>query len=85
MKKKEKNYGNYQSSSRFGKGEPWRSVGFKCNCSKERLTKALVSLGKKEIKSILDDGKPITMNCHFCNTDYTFEIDELREIYNKIK
>ena len=60
-------------------------VGFKCNCSKERLTKALVSLGKKEIKSILDDGKPITMNCHFCNTDYTFEIDELREIYNKIK
>ena len=60
-------------------------VGFKCNCSKERLAKALVSLGKKEIKSILDDGKPITMNCHFCNTDYTFEIDELREIYNKIK
>ena len=60
-------------------------VGFKCNCSKDRLTKALISLGKKEIKSILDDGKPITMNCHFCNTDYTFEIDELKDIYKKIK
>ena len=60
-------------------------VGFKCNCSKDRLTKALISLGKKEIKSILDDGKPITMNCHFCNTDYTFEIEELKDIYKKIK
>ena len=60
-------------------------VGFKCNCSKDRLTKALISLGRKEIKSIIDDGKPITMNCHFCNTDYTFEIDELKDIYKKIK
>ena len=56
---------------------------FYCNCSKERVEKALISVGKKEIESMIADGKPIVMNCHFCNTDYTFETEELKQILKK--
>lgn len=55
-------------------------VQFSCNCSKERITKALISIGKKDLQEMIDDGKPIEVNCHFCNTDYTFSVDELKEI-----
>ena len=53
---------------------------FSCNCSKERITKALISIGKKDLQEMIDDGKPIEVNCHFCNTNYTFEVDELKEM-----
>ncbi len=53
---------------------------FSCNCSKERITKALISIGKKDLQEMIADGEPIEVNCHFCNTNYTFSIDELKEI-----
>lgn len=53
---------------------------FYCNCSKERVTKAIVSIGKKDIQEMIDDNKPIEVNCHFCNTSYTFTTEELKEI-----
>ena len=55
-------------------------TAYKCNCSKERVTKALISVGRKELQSMIDDGKDVTLNCHFCNTDYTFEIDEIKKL-----
>ena len=42
---------------------------FHCNCSKERVAKALISIGRKELNEMIQEGKPIEMNCHFCNTN----------------
>ena len=50
---------------------------FHCNCSKERVEKALISIGRKELNEMIQEGKPIEMNCHFCNTNYNFTVEEL--------
>lgn len=56
---------------------------FFCNCNKKRVEKALISVGKKEIQEMIDDGKPIEVNCHFCSRNYLFSVEELREILSK--
>ena len=56
-------------------------VQFYCNCSKERVEKVLLSLGKKELQNLIDEGKDVELNCHFCNTDYVFTAEELRKIH----
>jgi molecular chaperone Hsp33 len=58
---------------------------FDCNCSKERIEKVIISIGKKDIKEMIDDGEDIEVNCHFCNTNYKFNVDELEEILKKSK
>ena len=55
---------------------------FHCSCSKERVRKALAAIGKKELESLIEEGTPVEMNCHFCNSDYSFETGELIEIKN---
>ena len=55
-------------------------TAFSCNCSRERVEKALISVGKSEIQSMIDDNEPIEMNCHFCNTKYVFEVEELKKL-----
>ena len=60
--------------------EQTRETQYKCNCSRERVTKALISIGKKELDDMIKDGESITLNCEFCDSHYTFTIDELREI-----
>lgn len=56
---------------------------FYCNCSKERIEKAIISIGKKDIQSMIDDGETIEVKCHFCNTDYHYTVDELKELLKK--
>lgn len=58
---------------------------FYCNCSKDRVSKAIMSIGAKDIQDMIDDGKPIEVNCHFCNTNYTFTVDELKEMLEVVK
>ncbi len=53
---------------------------FDCNCSKKKVTKALIGVGRQGLKEMIDDGEPIEVNCHFCNTHYVFEIDELKAL-----
>ncbi len=55
-------------------------TGFSCNCSRKRVEKALISVGRSELESMIRDGEPIEMNCHFCNTSYRYDIDELKSI-----
>lgn len=56
-------------------------VSFYCNCSKERVEKVLTSLSREELKELIDEGKDVELNCHFCNTDYTFSVEELKKLY----
>lgn len=57
-----------------------KPVRFRCDCSREKVTKSLVAMGSRELAGLLKDQKPVTLNCGFCNTDYTFTIPELEQI-----
>ena len=58
---------------------------FYCNCSKERVSKAVISVGKKDLQEMIDEGKPIEVNCHFCNSHYTFTVEEMEEMLKAAK
>ena len=51
---------------------------FHCNCCRERVEKALISIGRKELNEMIQEGKDIEMNCHFCNKHYPVTVDELK-------
>ena len=53
---------------------------FYCNCSRDRMARALISIGAKELQSMIDDGEPVELKCHFCNSAYTFSTEELKEM-----
>lgn len=53
---------------------------FYCNCSKERVEKAVISIGKKDIAEMIEDQEPIEVNCHFCSKHYCFSVEELKKI-----
>lgn len=50
---------------------------FKCDCSKEKVSKAIMSIEAKDIEEMINEGKDIEVNCHFCNTSYKFTPEEL--------
>ncbi len=53
-------------------------AAFTCNCSKERVEKAVISIGPKEIREMIEDNEPIEVNCHFCSKQYHFTVDDLK-------
>ena len=55
---------------------------FYCNCS--RVSKAVMSIGVKDLKEMVDDNKPIEVNCHFCNSHYTFSPQELGQMLEAV-
>ena len=54
-----------------------QNVGFNCVCSVSKVSKVLISTGEKELQSMIDDGKPIEVNCQFCGKSYEFPVNEL--------
>lgn len=56
---------------------------FHCDCSKERIERAIVSLGRNEIEKMAADKEPIQVHCHFCNKDYEFSPEELEAILKR--
>ena len=60
-------------------------TAFRCNCDRKRVEKVVISLGRSELKKIVDEGEPIELKCHFCNKAYEFSQEELRSIYKGLK
>lgn len=60
-------------------------TSFYCNCSKSRVERALISVGRKELNEMIQEGKDVELNCHFCNSNYVFHVEELKEILRKSK
>lgn len=50
---------------------------YKCNCSRERMERNLLSIGKEDLLEILEDGKGAELECHFCNTKYNFSHEDI--------
>ena len=56
-------------------------VAFQCDCSKERVERALISIGKTELQDMIDEGKEVEVNCQFCGKHYLFSTDELKALH----
>lgn len=55
-------------------------TAFQCDCSKERVSRAIATLSKKDLNDIIGDGESIEVKCQFCNKAYEFTVDELKEM-----
>ena len=60
-----------------------RPLAFECGCSRERMERALVTLGRRELNQLIAEAEGAELNCHFCRNRYHFSTDELRELVNK--
>lgn len=58
---------------------------FYCDCSKEKVEKVIISIGKKDIQDMIADGEDVEVNCQFCNSHYKFNVDELKELLKKAR
>ena len=61
------------------------STTFYCNCDKKRIEKAIISIGEKDIREMIEEGREIEVKCHFCNSAYSFSVEELKELLKKAK
>ena len=59
-------------------------VEYKCYCSRERVTAALISLGRKELQEIVDEGKTFPIECQFCDEVYEFTTDDIKKLLEEI-
>ena len=59
-------------------------VSYKCYCSRDRVTSALISLGREELAEIVSEGKTFPVECQFCDTVYEFTPENVMELLKKI-
>ncbi len=64
--------------------DQWDAVYY-CDCSRERTERILLSLGKKELQKLADEGKTTEVCCHFCNKKYEFSTDEIVKLLKEQK
>ncbi len=70
--------------TRFGVPMPaGRGMSFHCHCSRERIESLILSLGREEAESILEDEGEISVYCHYCNTTYRFGREETRALFER--
>ncbi len=56
---------------------------YQCDCSKQRVYSAVMSIGTNDLEEMIADGKPIEVCCHFCNKNYVFDVDELKAMLSR--
>ncbi len=59
-------------------------VGYKCYCSRKRVEQALISIGRKELTEIMEEGKDFPVECQFCDTVYSFTPDDIKELLKNV-
>ena len=59
-------------------------IEYRCYCSRERVTAALISLGKKELTEIMEEGRTFPVECQFCDTVYNFTPEDVRGILKSL-
>ena len=57
-----------------------QEVVYRCDCSKERVERALLSMGKQELEQLIAAGEPAHVTCQFCDAEYVFEVEELKKL-----
>lgn len=60
-----------------------RKPVYSCDCSREKVEKALISIGRKDLTEIYEEGKSEEIKCHFCNKAYEFSNEEIGELLSK--
>ena len=58
-----------------------RNAVYECNCSREYLTRVLVSLGETQMREIIKEDGAVRIHCHYCNTDYEFTAEDADKIF----
>ncbi|MDD6351155.1 MAG: Hsp33 family molecular chaperone HslO [Lachnospiraceae bacterium] len=58
-------------------------VAYRCDCSRERIERALLSISRSDLQEMIDDGKPVELKCQFCNKAYRFTPEELKALINQ--
>ena len=57
-----------------------REIAFRCNCTRNRVERVLLSMGRQQLEELASDGEDVELNCQFCNTHYVFSPQEIREL-----
>ena len=60
-------------------------VEYRCYCSRDRVVKALISMGNQEMRSLIDEQGKAELTCQFCDRVYRFDREELEEIYRQMQ
>ncbi len=60
-------------------------AAFVCDCSPAKIERALISVGRKDLQEMIDEGKEIEMGCSFCNKKYIVSVEKLMELYESAK
>lgn len=55
-------------------------VQYYCNCSKDRVSRVISSLGRSGLQEMIEEGSPVEVNCHFCNSHYVFDMEDLKKL-----
>ena len=60
-------------------------VEYRCYCSRERVTRTLISLGEKELQDIVDEGETIHIDCQFCDHIYDYTPEQVAELLDELR